>query len=68
MMLDTDKTLNGLMGYKNEVDDDPNLALIIEKLIYMDVEGIPDNGKIEAWIDENGEAHVTVTQMEGTEE
>lgn len=66
-MLDTDKTLNGLMGYKNEVDDDPNLALIIEKLIHTDAEDIPDDAQIEAWIDENGEAHVTVTPMEGTE-
>jgi len=67
-MLDTDKTLNGLMGYKTEVDDDPNLALIIEKLIHMDVEDIPDDAQIEAWIDENGKAQVTVTPMEGTEE
>ena len=67
MMLDTDKTLNGLMGYKDEVDDDPNLALIIEQLIHMDVEDIPDDAQIEAWIDENGKAQVTVTPMEGTE-
>jgi len=66
-MLDTDKTLNGLMGYKNEVDDDPNLALIIEKLIHTDAEDIPDDAQIEARIDENGEVQVTVTPMEGTE-
>jgi len=68
MMLDTDRTINSLMGYKNEVDDDPNLALIIEQLIHMDVEDIPDDAQIEAWIDENGKAQVTVTPMEGTEE
>jgi len=66
-MLNTDKTLNSLMGYKNEVDDDTNLTRIIEKLAQMDG-GIPDDAGIEAWIDNNGEVQVTVTPMEGAEE
>ena len=66
MMLDTDRTMNSLMGYKDEASDDPNLARIIEKLVQMDAESIPDGAGIEAFIDENSEVQVTVTPMEET--
>ena len=66
MMLDTDRTMNSLMGYKDEASDDPNLARIIEKLVQIDAESIPDGAGIEAFIDENSEVQVTVTPMEET--
>ena len=68
MMMNTDKTLNGLMGYKDEANSDTNLARIMEKLAQMDSEDIPEDAKIEAWVDENGEVQVTVTPVGDVEE
>jgi hypothetical protein len=67
-MLDTDKTLNGLMGYKDESDDDAMLLRIMEKLAQMDSRDIPEDAKIEAWVDENGEVQVKVTPVGDVEE
>ena len=67
-MVNTDKTLNGLMGYKDEANSDTNLFRIMEKLAQMDSKDIPDNARIEAWVDENGEVQVKVTRMRVTEE
>ncbi len=63
MMLDTDKTLNGLMGYKDEANSDTSLFRIMEKLAQMNSKDIPDDAKIEAWVDENGDVQVKVTPM-----
>ena len=61
--MNTDKTLNGLMGYKGAASSDTNLFRIMEKLAQMDSKDIPEDAKIEAWVDENGEVHVTVTPV-----
>jgi len=67
-MVNTDKTLNGLMGYKNEANSDTNLYRIMEKLAQMDSKDIPEDAKIEAWVDENGEVQVKATPVGDVEE
>lgn len=67
-MVNTDKTLNGLMGYKDEANSDTNLFRIMEKLAQMDSKDIPEDAKIEAWVNENGEVQVKVTPVEDVEE
>ena len=67
-MVNTDKTLNGLMGYKDEANSDTNLIRIMEKLAQMDSKDIPEDAKIEAWVDENGEVQVKATPVGDVEE
>lgn len=67
-MVNTDKTLNGLMGYKDEANSDTNLFRIMEKLAQMDSKDIPEDAKIEAWVDENGEVQVKATPVGDVEE